>query len=306
MLVTASWGGAEVAVELDAECRSVAALKRCLQQALPTLKVEAMRLEVGGRAVDDEEVLSLSEGSVIEVSATMAALAATTLHEEGLVPGFEDLCIAVETGDARLCRLYLEAGVTWPSGPCTNPLHLAVRYDNREICELLLDWDSDKDATDDDGDTALHWSIYANSAKLCELLLDSGCAKNVKNLKGYTPLHRAISNRRIELCRLLLDSGCAASEKSSSSETPLHLAVFENAAEYVKLLLDAGCEKNARDGDGDTPLHLAVYQNNLENCKLLLDAGCQRDAKNDRGRTPLKGCDEYSKVAKFLRSCGCV
>ena len=42
MLVTASWGGADVAVEVDAECRSVDRLKRCLQEALPEVYVEAV------------------------------------------------------------------------------------------------------------------------------------------------------------------------------------------------------------------------------------------------------------------------
>ena len=83
MLVTASWGGADVAVEVDAGCRSVAALKRCLQEALPEVDVEAVRLEVCGRPVDDEAVLGLVDGSVIDVSASQAALAAATLREEG-------------------------------------------------------------------------------------------------------------------------------------------------------------------------------------------------------------------------------
>eukprot|EP00754_Rhynchopus_humris_P007129 Rhum_TRINITY_DN13341_c0_g3::Rhum_TRINITY_DN13341_c0_g3_i1::g.58849::m.58849 len=311
MLVTASWGGAEVAVELDAECRSLEALQECLQEALPGLDVKAVRLEVGGRSIyDDEDVLGLSEGSVISISATMVAFAATTLREEGLVPNFEDLCAAVKAGDVRLCRLYLEAGVVglhMLSAGYPNLLHLAVWHGHREICELLLAFcDYYRDATDQDGDTALHWAVSADNAQLCKLLLDSGCAKNPKNTDGYTPLHRAVSTRRLEVCKLLLDAGCATSERSRCSETPLHIAISRNATEYVNLLLGAGCEQNARDGDGDTPLHLAVYQNNLENCKLLLDADCQKDAKNDRGRTPLKGCDEYSSVAKFLRSRGCV
>ena len=64
MLVTASWGGADVAVEVDAGCRSVDGLKRCLQEALPEVDVEAVRLEVCGRPVDDEAVLGLVDGSL--------------------------------------------------------------------------------------------------------------------------------------------------------------------------------------------------------------------------------------------------
>ena len=124
MLVTASWGGADVAVEVDAECRSVAALKRCLQEALPKLDVETMSLKVGGRSVDDEEVLGLSEGSVVDISATTAALSATTLREEGCAITFRGLCCAAEQGNLRLCKLYLEAAVVWPPGVET-PLHIA-------------------------------------------------------------------------------------------------------------------------------------------------------------------------------------
>ena len=145
MLVTASWGGAEVAVEVDAECRSVAALKRCLQEALPKLDVEAVRLEVCGRSVDDEEVLGLGEGSVIDITATQAALAAATLREEGCDVDFDGFCDAAEGGDLRVCRLYLEADVVWPSGVDT-PLHIAVGNDCRELLELLLDAGCDKEA----------------------------------------------------------------------------------------------------------------------------------------------------------------
>ena len=144
MLVTASWGGAEVAVEVDAECRSVAALKRCLQEALPEVDVEAVRLEVCGRPLDDEGVLSLVDGNVIEMSATQAALAAATLRREGCAVDYLGFCRVAERGDVLMCKRYLEAGVIWPSG-VDNPLHIAVRRGYGELCELLLDSGCDKD-----------------------------------------------------------------------------------------------------------------------------------------------------------------
>eukprot|EP00754_Rhynchopus_humris_P008005 Rhum_TRINITY_DN13639_c2_g1::Rhum_TRINITY_DN13639_c2_g1_i1::g.62005::m.62005 len=123
MLITASWGAADVAVEVDVGCRSVAALKRCLQEALPELDVEAVRLEVGGRSVDGNEVLGLGEGSVIKISMTQAAQAAATLREEGRVVDFRGFCRVAEQGELRLCRLYVEAGVIWPRRVDT-PLHI--------------------------------------------------------------------------------------------------------------------------------------------------------------------------------------
>ena len=88
-------------VEVDAECRSVDGLKRCLQEALPEVDAEQVRLEVCGRRVDDEAVLGLVDGSVIDVSATQAALAADTLREEGRAVDFKGLCLAAAGGDIR-------------------------------------------------------------------------------------------------------------------------------------------------------------------------------------------------------------
>ena len=92
MLITASWGDADVAVEADAACRSVAALKRCLHKTLPEVNVKTVHLEVCGRSVDDEGVLGLMEGSFIDISATQAALAAAALRKEGCAVRFNGFC----------------------------------------------------------------------------------------------------------------------------------------------------------------------------------------------------------------------
>ena len=113
MQITASFGGAEVAVEVDADCRTLAAFKATLQAALPSLDVEKMCLEVGGRALDDERVLALEGGSVVELSPTPAARAVKTLREEGCDLDGEGFRRAVESGDVHRCGLYLDAGVDW-------------------------------------------------------------------------------------------------------------------------------------------------------------------------------------------------
>eukprot|EP00754_Rhynchopus_humris_P025318 Rhum_TRINITY_DN14941_c7_g1::Rhum_TRINITY_DN14941_c7_g1_i2::g.127075::m.127075 len=276
MLVTASWGGAEVAVELGAECRSVAALRRNLQEALPELDMEAVRSEVCGRAVDDEEVLGLTEGSVIDITATQAALAAATLREEGCDVDFNGFCRAAEQEDLRLCKLYLEAGVVCPSGVDT-PLHIAVRNDSRELLELLLDTGCDTEVTDDYGNSPLHVAVHEENVQLAKLLLDAGCDKESKNAYDDTPLHVATATEAIELVKLLLDAGCDKESKNAYDDTPLHVATATEAIELVKLLLDAGCAKDAKNNAGDTPLRLARDMMNTELVKLLVDAGCSED-----------------------------
>eukprot|EP00754_Rhynchopus_humris_P010970 Rhum_TRINITY_DN14189_c1_g1::Rhum_TRINITY_DN14189_c1_g1_i1::g.71299::m.71299 len=255
MLVTASWGGGEAAVELDADCRSVAALRERLQTTLPVLDVGAMCLMVGGRSIcDDDDVLGLVEGSVVDVSPTPAALAAETLREEGYDVGFSGLRAAAESGFLRLCRLYVEAGVVWPPR-VENPLHVAVRNGNRELCDLFLGSPCcEKDALSHRGETALHVAIKMKSVQLCKLLLDSGCATEVKSLYGSTPLHLAASSS-VKLCTLLLDAGCAKNVKDAMGATPLDLAkkystwppplrrsaCDSTSAELVEYLRGRGC-----------------------------------------------------------------
>ena len=277
MLVTASWGDAEVAVEVDAKCRSVAALKRCLQEALPELDVEVVRLKVGGRSLDnDEGVLGLSEGSVIDVSVTPAALAATTLREEGIVVSFKEFCRVAEAGDLRVCRLFLEVDVVWKPGVRNNPLHAAAKSHNRELLQLLLESGCPKDHQNSKGNTALHFALAKHNPDLgaiCKLLLDAGCAPDVQNSDGNTPLHVAACRRDTQNCELLLEAGCANNVRNNQGNMPLHFAATRGCEPLCQLLLEAGCVVDVKNGDGDRPLDFAVKHSHTGVSKLLLDSG---------------------------------
>ena len=139
MHITASWGGAEVEVEVGEECRSLAALKHAVCSALPEgVDGERVCLEVCGRAVEEEDVLALSEGGRVDAVPTLAVRAADALREEGRAVNRKGFVSAVRDGDLRVCGLYLDAGVVCPSDEET-PLHVAVARQNIELCTLLLD-----------------------------------------------------------------------------------------------------------------------------------------------------------------------
>ena len=139
MQITATWGDEEAAVEVEAECRTLAALKALLQDALPEVDVGSVRLEVGGRELtDDDDVCGLEAGSVVGLSAMAAALAAATLREERCSFDFAGFCDASQQGDVRRCGLYLDAGVA-----CIHdekaPLHYACEFNHVDVARLLLD-----------------------------------------------------------------------------------------------------------------------------------------------------------------------
>ena len=340
MQITASWGGADVEVEVDEECRSLAALKRALRSALPEeVNLEKVCLEVGGRAMEEEDVVGLVEGSVVAVSPTLAARAAATLREEGRAVTAVGFRAAARAGDVRVCELYLDAGVACPRrvtllhiaclegniALCTRlldrgfdvdakerdkdatPLHLAVQVQSTELCTLFLNRGCDREAKDIHEATPLHWAVRQQSIALCALLLDRGCDVTAEG-GGMTPLHVAARAGNTLLCTLLLDcGGTVEAEEGACGKTPLHLAVRTCDAELCTLLCNRGSDVNAKDRDGETPLHWAVRVRSTELCTLLFDRGCDINAKDKFGSTPLHFAvrNENAGLFVFLRDRGC-
>ena len=177
MQITATWGVEEAAVEVGPECRTLAALKALLQDALPEVDVGTVRLEVGGRELtDDDDVCGLEAGSVVELSATAAALAAATLREQGWEVDFQGLCDAAIAGNVRRVGLYLDAGVVCPPDG-HSPLHDACQRNHVEVARFLLDRGAAIDASMSGvGLTPLHLACERGNTEVVRLLLKRGAA----------------------------------------------------------------------------------------------------------------------------------
>ena len=181
MLITASWEGGDVAVEVDEGCRSVDALRHTLAAAVPELDAGKVCLEIGGCAADDEAVCSLCEGSVVTVSATLAARAVAILQKEGWNVGLGGFCTAAAEGDMRLCELYLDAEVHLREHETgyNTPLHIACRDGNLLLCKLLIERGHPLDVKDCEGLTPLRQAVDAESVEVCRLLLGGGAAATI-------------------------------------------------------------------------------------------------------------------------------
>ena len=300
MHITASWGGAEVEVEVGEECRSLAALKHAVCSALPEgVDGETVCLEVCGRAVEEEDVLALSEGGRVDAVPTLAVRAADTLREEGRAVDVEGFKAAAIDGDLRVCGLYLDAGVVSPSSDAASLLDLAIDEENIELCTFFLEKGADVNVlADHNHDTPLHVAILQKqrvdffayrpvNTELCTLLIDRGANVNRTNERGETPLHSAVRRESAALCTLLLDRGSDVHAKDCHDNTPLHIAVSQKNTELCTLLLKGGSDVNAENEGFGAPLHFAAGKGSIELCTLLLDHGADVHAKNDEGDTPL-------------------
>ena len=247
MQIIASWGSEEVAVEVDEECRSLAALKRALGSALPEeVDLEKVCLEACGRTLEDQDVVALEGGSVIDVSPTLAARATDALRGEGHAIGINAFLSAATGGDLRLCALYLDAGVACPSDTET-PLHVACREGHVALCALLLDRGCDAGVKNGAGETPLHAAVEVSSTELCTLLLDRGGDTGSQDACGYTPLHASVNFVDAELCTLFLKRGVDANARHETGRTALHEAVKTGSAELSTILITHGADVGAKD-----------------------------------------------------------
>ena len=303
MHVTACLAGQEVDVEVGEDCRTLQALRESVVAALPQLCVEGFDVSVGGRALDDEGVVSLTESASLDVVPNTRGLSVLALHEADREVSEAGLLQAAEEGNVALCTLYLDAGVPLDcradSDSCTTlrgdtPLHISCRHGHLEIARLLLDRGST--AIDEKGGedyTPLHHSSCNGYLEIATLLLDRGStAIDERDCMGYTPLHGSCARGQLLIATLLLDQGSAIDEKSdakSASMTALHLSCFTGSLEIATLLLDRGSTAiDEKNRVGSTPLYVSCCCGHLEIARLLLDRGSAViDEKAGDGSTPL-------------------
>ena len=191
MHVTACLAGQKVYVEVEEDCRTLQALKDAIIEALPHLCVEEFDVSVGGRALDDENIVSLEESVCLDVVPNTRVLSVLALREAGREVSEAGLLDAAAHGDTSLCTLYLDAEV---------PV----------------------DCVDDEGDTPLHLACAAAQLELVTLLLDRGStAIGKQNCDGESPLHLAsLWDWELSLVALLLDRGCSVAVDKCKKATP--------------------------------------------------------------------------------------
>ena len=213
MHVTACLAGQTEDVEVGEGCRTLQALKESIAKALPQLCVEGFDVSVGGRALDDEGVISLEEGVCLDVSANTRGLSVVALREAGREVSEAGLRTAAAAGDVASCTLCLDAGVPLDcvDRDGNTPLHLSCCRGHLSVATLLLDRGSTAiDEVDWYGQTPLHLSCARGHLDIATLLLDRGStAIDEVDGDGDTPLHDSCRNGHLDIARLLLDRGCS-------------------------------------------------------------------------------------------------
>ena len=191
------------------------------------------------------------------------------------------------------------------------PMHFAAQFAYlpnfqiiTHITKGFLNAEREKMPRDKDGNTPLHIAARYGNLNIIQLLLPAMEDKNPINNDGYTPLHNAAFQGRVIIVKLILENIIDKNPANKWRLTPLHFAASTGRFDVFKLIFDSVQEKNPRDNFGNTPLHKAAYGgdgtckscnplkpngkgNHPEICRFILRNVKETISENNEGKSPL-------------------
>ena len=155
-------------------------------------------------------------------------------------------------------------------------LHHAVKNDQLEVAQILIDRGADWRRSDGLGRTTLHHSVQGRGGgeRCLQMLLNQNADTTCQDSKGMTIWHLAAEDGNVQALRMLLNgsviSASAIGLKANDGRTPLLCASASGSKEAVSLLLGAGSKFNETASDGSSSLHYAAEFGNLGVVRLLI------------------------------------
>jgi ankyrin repeat protein len=144
---------------------------------------------------------------------------------------------------------------------------------------LLANAANDVNLPSADGTTALHWAVRQNDLELADALLEAGADATAANRYGVTPLYLASLNGSAAMIERLLDGGADPNEVGNEGETVLMTVAQTGVVDAADVLLEHGADVDAReDWHGQTALMWAAAESNPDMVRRLIEAGADVNA----------------------------
>ena len=205
------------------------------------------------------------------------------------------------------CGLALLLSAGSVAGANDGSLIGAVRAQDAEAVEALLQASADVNAPAADGATALHWAAYHDALPLADRLLAAGAEVDAANDYAVTPLSLACDNGSAGMVERLLEAGAAPDAARSTGETPLMTCARTGSTDAVRALLDAGADPSAAETwQGQTALMWAAAEGHTVIVRALVEKGADVHARTAGGFTALliAARDDEPELARLLLNAG--
>ena len=205
------------------------------------------------------------------------------------------------------CGLALLLSAGSVAGANDGSLIGAVRAQDAEAVEALLQASADVNAPAADGATALHWAAYHDALPLADRLLAAGAEVDAANDYAVTPLSLACDNGSAGMVERLLEAGAAPDAARSTGETPLMTCARTGSTDAVRALLDAGADPSAAETwQGQTALMWAAAEGHTAIVRALVEKGADVHARTAGGFTALliAAREDEPELARLLLNAG--
>lgn len=208
--------------------------------------------------------------ATIILMAFLAAVAPATVRGDAELPDPVRFGVAIESGDLKSARRWLESGLP--------PDFVADRIG-----------------------TGLMIAAWEGNIPMMELFHAHGADVNATNALHEQAIMHAAWKGRVEAVRWLLERG-ARLNRDGPAWSALHYAVFVGQKDVAALLVERGADVNARSTNGSSPLMMAAREGREELAQFLLGAGADASIKNDRGEDALAWAirNGHARIGKMV------
>ncbi|KAL4094146.1 hypothetical protein PRIC1_009809 [Phytophthora ramorum] len=182
--------------------------------------------------------------------------------------GRRELRKAARKGDIEGVKRLV--GDEWPS-----------RGGHLEVARYLVEQGAKKEATDNQGKTALIWAACHGRLDMVRYLAEQGAKKDAIDQNGNTALIWAACHGRLEVVRYLIERGAKKDAKDQNGNTALIWAVNHGHLEVVHYLVQQDSINAA------TTLGEAIKGGQFKVIRALLDAGVDAACLDNNESTAL-------------------
>ncbi len=151
----------------------------------------------------------------------------------------------------------------------------------------LLSENTNPDAVQEDGTSALHWAAYHNHFATIERLIKAGADVTLKNRFGATALSQASVSGNAVAVSALLEAGADANTTLPGGETVLMTAARTGKLAPIDALLKHGAKLDSTDFKKQTALMWAAAEGHASVIDNLIQAGADPNRATKSGMTSI-------------------